>query len=81
MFDETKSDFEDDKDDDEDDDEPMNLLGKALFGKFKKHIEADFKPFSGQTTEECQLKYCPSRSVNAIMDLPKGTKVEVKAIR
>ena len=47
MFDETKSDFEDDKDDDDDDDEPMNLLGKALFGKFKKHIEADFKPFSG----------------------------------
>ena len=47
MFDETKSDFEDDKEADDDDDEPMNLLGKALFGKFKMHIEKDFKPFSG----------------------------------
>ena len=48
MFDETKSDTENEEDkDDDDDDNPLNLLGRALFGKFKKHVEADFKPFSG----------------------------------
>ena len=46
MFDDTKSDF-DDEDDKDDDDNPLNLLGKALFGKFKMIVEADFKPFSG----------------------------------
>ena len=81
MFDETKSDTENEDDKDDDDDNPLNLLGRALFGKFKMIAEADFKPFSGQTTEECQLKYCPSRSVNVILDLPKGAKVEVLAKR